>query len=392
MKRIIYSIIFLLFVSVNCTAQEANTIKVPVKPEAINERLPLVDDRPIKNVVFIIADGTGLVQLTSGQYKLVGAEGLLHLQTMPVTGIVKTYAANGLITDSAAGATAYSCGVKTDNGKIAQLPDETDCKTILELAEEKGLSTGIVSTSGVTHATPASYAAHVRARGMEEEIAVDYLDADMEVILGGGWEFFVPSNVAGSERDDDRNLIEEFKNQGYEHLDSKVGLESSESGKLLGLFSPGGMPSENRTPTLAEMSSKAIDVLSQNEDGFFLMIEGSQIDWGAHGNDTEYVLREVQDFDAMVKQVLDFAKEDGETLVVLTADHETGGMAINSHYDRMDEVEIAWTTSGHTGVPVPLMAYGPHAIEFTGWQENTEVGIKVAELLGVGPLPQIIGE
>lgn len=392
MKRIIYSIIFLLFVSVNCTSQESNTIKVPVKPEAINKRLPLVDDQPIKNVVFIIADGTGLVQLTSGQYKLVGAEGLLHLQTMPVTGIVKTYSANGLITDSAAGATAYSCGVKTDNGKIAQLPDETECKTILELAEEKGLSTGIVSTSGVTHATPASYAAHVRARGMEEEIAVDYLDADMEVILGGGWEFFVPSDAAGSERDDDRNLIEEFKSQGYEYVDSKAGLESSESGKLLGLFSPGGMPVLDRTPTLAEMSSKAIDVLSQNEAGFFLMIEGSQIDWGGHDNNSEYVVQEVKDLDAAVKVVLDFAKENGETLVVLTADHETGGMAINSHYDRIDEVEVAWTTNGHTGVPVPLMAYGPHAIEFTGWQENIEVGIKVAELLGVGTLPMIIEE
>ena len=392
MKRIIYSIIFLMFVSVSCTAQESNTIKVSAKPDVIKERLPLVEDRPIKNVIFIIGDGTGLVQLTSGQYSLVGAEGLLHLQTMPVTGIVKTYSANGLITDSAAGATAYSCGVKTDNGKIAQLPDETECKTILELAEEKGLSTGVVSTSGVTHATPASYAAHVRSRGMQAEIASDYLEADMEVILGGGWEYFVPSDESGSEREDDRNLIEEFKSKGYEHVDSKSALESSESDKLLGLFSPGGMPSEDRTPTLAEMSSKAIDILSQNNDGFFLMIEGSQIDWGGHDNDTEYVLREVKDFDAMVKQVLDFAKEDGETLVVLTADHETGGMAINSHYDRKDEVEIAWTTTGHTGVPVPLMAYGPHAIEFTGWQENIEVGIKVAELLGVGTLPQIIEE
>ncbi|MBO6524422.1 MAG: alkaline phosphatase [Balneolaceae bacterium] len=392
MKRSIYGTILLLILSVNCTAQESNTIQVAVKPEVVNERLPLVEDRPIKNVIFIIGDGTGLVQLTSGQYKLVGAEGLLHLQTMPVTGIVKTYSSNGLITDSAAGATAYSCGVKTDNGKIAQLPDERECKTILELAEEKGLSTGIVSTSGVTHATPASYAAHVRARGMEEEIAVDYLEADMEVILGGGWEFFIPSGEEGSEREDNRNLINEFEEKGYEYVDSKMALESSESDKLLGLFSPGGMPSEDRTPTLAEMSSKAIEVLSQNEDGFFLMIEGSQIDWGGHGNDTEYVLREVKDFDAAIKRVLDFAVEDGETLVVLTADHETGGMAINSHYDRRDEVEIAWTTTGHTGVPVPLMAYGPHAIKFTGWQENTEVGIKVAELFGVGTLPQIIEE
>ncbi len=392
MKASIFLSVILLALSVNCTAQDSNTIQVAPKPEVVNERLPLVEDQAIKNVIFIIGDGTGLVQLTSGQYNLVGAEGLLHLQTMPVTGIVKTYSANGLITDSAAGATAYSCGVKTDNGKIAQLPDETDCKTILEMAEEKGLSTGIVSTSTVTHATPASYAAHVTSRGMQAEIAVDYLDSGAEVIMGGGKEFFISSSEDGSRREDSRNVIEDFEGSGYEYVESAAELKSSDSGKILGLFSLAGMPSEERTPTLAEMSSKAIDVLSQNEEGFFLMIEGSQIDWGGHENNVDYVLREVADFDAAVKVALDFAQENGETLVVLTADHETGGMTINSHYDRRDEVEIAWTTTGHTGVPVPLLAYGPHAIEFTGWQENTEVGIKVAELLGVGTLPHIIEE
>jgi alkaline phosphatase len=387
---LITALIFLF--TINCISQESNVIEVAAKPSVVNERLPLLADGPIKNVIFIIGDGTGLVQITSGQYNLVGAEGLLHLQTMPVTGIVKTYSANGLITDSAAGATAYSCGVKTDNGKIAQLPDERHCKTVLELAEEKGLSTGIVATSTITHASPASYAAHVRSRGMQAEIAVDYLDSGLEVILGGGKEFFIPSSQDGSRREDDRNVISDFENSGYEFVESVEDLNSSDSDKILGLFSLAGMPSEERTPTLAEMSSKAIKMLSQNEEGFFLMIEGSQIDWGGHENNVPYVLREVKDFDAAVKAALDFAKEDGETLVVLTADHETGGMAINSHYDRKDEAEIAWTTTGHTGVPVPVMAFGPHAIEFTGWLENTEVGQKVAKLLGVGTLPQIIEE
>ncbi|MFV1884844.1 MAG: alkaline phosphatase [Balneola sp.] len=390
-RTVLIASLLFLFTN-NCIAQESNVVEVAPKPTVVNEKLPIVADGPIKNVIFIIGDGTGLVQLTSGQYALVGAEGLLHLQTMPVTGIVKTYSANGLITDSAAGATAYSCGVKTDNGKIAQLPDERHCKTVLELAEEKGLSTGIVATSTITHASPASYAAHVRSRGMQAEIAVDYLDSGLEVILGGGKEFFIPSSQDGSRREDDRNVIEDFENSGYEFVESVTDLKSSDSDKILGLFSLAGIPSEERTPTLAEMSSKAIEVLSQNEKGFFLMIEGSQIDWGGHENDVPYVLREVEDFDAAVKAALDFAKEDGETLVVLTADHETGGMTINSHYDRKDEVEIAWTTTGHTGVPVPLMAYGPHAIEFTGWLENTEVGQKVARLLGVGTLPQIIEE
>ncbi len=389
MKKSVLVLSLILITSINCKAQDADTIQVAPKPQSIAEKLPLVENGPIKNVIFIIGDGTGLVQLTSGQYSLVGAEGLLHVQTMPVTGIVKTYSSNSLITDSASGATAYSCGAKTDNGMIGQLPDGANCKTILELAEETGLSTGIVSTSGVTHATPASYAAHVPSRNMYSEIANQYLNSGMEVILGGGTEYFLPSSESDSRREDDRNLIEEFKSSGYEYVNSITSLESSDSDMLLGLFSPSGMPSENRSPSLADMSSKAIDILSKNDDGFFLMIEGSQIDWGGHGNDTPYVLREVEDFDNAIKAVLDFAINDGQTLVIVTADHETGGMALNSPYGSNDKIEIAWTTDGHTGVPVPLMAYGPHAIEFTGWLENTQVGQKVAELLGVGSLPII---
>lgn len=390
-RLILLPALFFLF-SVNCYAQKTEKIIVSKEKKDIREKLPLVKDKPIKNVIFLIGDGTGLVQLTSGQYNTVGAEGLLHIQTMPVTGIVKTYAADNLITDSASGATAYSCGVKTDNGMIGQLPDGRDCKTILELAEEKGMSTGLVSTSGITHATPASYAAHVPSRSMQSEIAEDYLVSGVEVFLGGGTEYFLPSSEDDSKRKDSKNLIQDFKSEGYEFVDTKEDLMSAGNGKLLGLFSTSGMPSEERTPSLADMSSKAINTLSQNEDGFFLMIEGSQIDWGGHGNDAEYVLREVADFDNAAKVVLDFAKENGETLVILTADHETGGMTINDSNSDDSEIEIYWTTGSHTGVPVPLMAYGPHAIEFTGWLENTEVGIKVAQLLGFETFPIVIQE
>ena len=389
MKKNIFISFLSVFISINCIPQEKNTLLVTSYTKPVKERLPLVEDRPIKNVIFLIGDGTGLVQLTAGQYNTVGQAGLLHIQTMPVTGIVKTYSADNLITDSASGATAFSCGVKTNNGMIGQLPDGRKCKTVLELVEEKGLSTGLVSTSGVTHATPASYAAHVPSRGMYAEIANQYLSSGIEVILGGGTEYFIPSSESESRREDNRNLINDFKEAGYEYVSTKEELENAGNGKLLGLFSPSGMPSEERNPTLADMSGKAIEILSRDDDGFFLMIEASQIDWGGHDNDIDYVLREVEDFDEAVKVVLDFAKEHGETLVVLTADHETGGMTLNKYNTETSEVEIFWTTGSHTGVPVPLMAYGPHAIKFTGWLENTEVGIKVAELLNVGNFPVI---
>lgn len=389
MKKVLPLLLIAGLISINCNAQESETISVrtesPVKPD----RLPLVKDGKIKNVILMIGDGTGLAQLSSGQLNLVGKEGLLYLQTLPVTGLVKTYSADNLITDSASGATAYSCGVKTDNGMIGQLPDGRACKTLLELAEAKGMSTGLVSTSGVTHATPASFGAHVPSRNMQAEIAAQYLDTGSEVILGGGQEYFIPQNQEGSNRSDDRNIISEFEAKGYNYISTADQLSSISSDKLLGLFSISGMPSEDRSPTLAQMSKKAIDILSKDEDGFFLMIEGSQVDWGGHDNDAQYVLREVKDYDAAVKEVLDFAVQDGETLVVLTADHETGGMTMQDS-ESEEELTITWTTGSHTGIPIPMMAYGPHAIEFTGWWENTEVGIKLAQLLGLNEFPVII--
>lgn len=390
MKKLVLLLMAGTFFLGNAFAQELKTESMSVNTErVVNQRLPLVEDRPIKNVIFIVGDGTGLAQLYSGQLHLVGKDGLAHFQTMPVTGLSITYAADNLITDSAAGATAYSCGAKTNNGMIGQLPDGRNCKTILEMAEEKGLSTGVVVTSTVTHATPASYAAHVPSRDMQAAIAAQFLHSGMEVILGGGLEYFIPQSSENSKREDERNLVEEFKQAGYEFVDNAYALAHAQSEYILGLFSNSGLPSENRTPTLAEMSKKALSILSKNENGFFLLVEGSQIDWAGHANDVEYALRELADFDAAVKEILDFAVNDGETLVVLTADHETGGMTLQAT-SGFDEMTIAWTSGSHTGIPVPVMAYGPHAIQFSGWWQNVEIGRKVAELTGWGTLPMVI--
>lgn len=388
--RQLLSLILLALISINCTAQSLKTETFSVQVPSVEspERLPLVEDRPIKNIIFIIGDGTGLAQLHTGQLHLVGKDGMLHIQTMPVTGLVKTHSADKLITDSASGATAFSCGLKTNNGMIGQLPDGRACKTLLELAQEQGKSTGLIATSTITHATPASFAAHIESRQMQAEIAEQFVDAGVDILLGGGLEYFIPESEEGSSRKDDKNLITEFENKGYEFVSTASELLNAESGQVLGLFSESGMPSENRTPTLSEMSATAIEKLSMNDEGFFLMIEGSQIDWAGHGNNVEYALRELQDFDAAVKTVLDFAVEHGETLVVLTADHETGGLTMQSSAND-NEMQIAWTTDYHTGIPVPLMAFGPHAMKFSGWWDNTEIGIKVAKLAGYGVFPFI---
>ncbi|MEP1305564.1 MAG: alkaline phosphatase [Balneola sp.] len=382
------SLLLLILIAIGCSGGQE--IEVKKTHSSNSERLPLVEDKPIKNVILLIADGTGIAQISSGQLNLVGADGYLNLQRMPITGIVKTQSSNSLITDSAAGATAYSCGMKTDNGMIAFLPDESHCKTLLEIAEEKGMSTGLVATSTITHATPSSFAAHVRSRGNQTGIAEQYVNSGVEVFLGGGREFFIPQDEDGSSRKDNRNLIEEFESKGYEYVSTADEMMGSTSEKLLGLFASSGMDSENRTPTLGEMTNTALSNLSTNENGFFLMVEGSQIDWAGHGNNAEYAIREMKDFDDAVKVALDFAVENGETLVVLTADHETGGMTMMNSSEDAQKLRVEWVTDYHTAVPVALMAYGPHAIQFSGWNDNTDIGIKIAELMNFGEFPIIL--
>lgn len=379
----------LLLITISFTAtQETDNYKTE-RLEVANENatkdiLPLVEDNKIKNVILMIGDGTGLAQISSGQIAIAGPDGLLHMQTMPVTGIVKTHSSDNLITDSAAGATAYSCGLKTYNGAIGVTPNKVSCKTILELAEEQGLSTGLISTSSITHATPASFASHVVQRSMQEEIAEDFLDSGVEVFLGGGVKWFDQEL-----RSDSLDLMGKFRDEGYEIVLNEDQLHGLSSEKLLGLFAEDGLERNEGEPSSATMVDKALQILNKNENGFFLMVEGSQIDWAGHGNNVEYLKREIKDFDEAVKKVLDFAQRDGETLVVLTADHETGGMTMQRQIAEGDSLEIFWTTDYHTGVPVPLMAYGPKATEFMGWRDNTYVGIKLAELLGLGELPVV---
>ena len=356
------------------------------------QRLSLIADQPIKNVIFMIGDGTGIAQLYSGQLHEVGPNGYLHAQRLPITGIVKTHAEDDLITDSASGATAYSCGIKTKNGVIAQDSDGNECVTLLELSQKAGMKTGLIATSGVTHATPASFATHIDSRNKYSEIAEQLVESEVDVILGGGLEYFLPLDSAGSSRADQLNLISNFEERGYSIVLNRQAMIEEDSDRIVGFFSPGGLPSKNRIPSLSEMTSKAVENLSSKENGFFLLIEGSQIDWGGHANNTPYVLREVKDFDDAIGVVLSFAEQNPGTLVIVTADHETGGMTINEVNRENTVVDIAWTSTGHTGTPIPLMAYGPHAVEFSGWWDNTDIGKKVADLLGFENFPLILSE
>lgn len=325
-----------------------------------------------KNVILLIGDGMGVTQVFAG---LTANHGRLFLENCKHIGFSKTQSADNYITDSAAGGTALSSGVKTYNGAIGVDKDKNPVKTILEEAEEKGLSTGLVSTSAITHATPASFIAHQASRSSYEDIAADFLKTDIDVFIGGGYNHF-------AKRKDGRNLISELSQNGYTVEQDMDKISRIRSGKLAGLCAEEHTGRiEKRGNMLPVATETAINILSNNKKGFFLMVEGSQIDWGGHAGSTIYIVEDMLDFDQAVGKALAFADENGETLVVVTADHETGGMALTGGNMTSGMVKGGYPTGGHTAVMVPIFAYGPGAKEFMGIMENTGVNARLKKLL-----------
>ena len=325
-----------------------------------------------KNVILMIGDGMGVTQVFAG---MTANGGHLFLENCKYSGFVKTQSSNRYITDSAAGGTAFASGVKTYNGAIGVNPDTIPVKTILEEAEDNGLATGLVASSAITHATPASFIAHQKSRNMYEAIAADFLKTDIDVFIGGGYKHF-------TERADGRNLVNELKQKGYRVEQSIDEIARIKEGKLVGLtaLEHNGRVNE-RGDMLPTATKTAINILEKDKDGFFLMVEASQIDWGGHQNNTIYVVEDMLDFDRSIGKALDFASKDGETLIVVTSDHETGGMAILEGDIEKGYVKGSFTTGSHTGLMVPVFAYGPGAENFGGIMDNTDIYHKIRKLL-----------
>lgn len=335
-----------------------------------------------KNIILMIGDGMGLAQVTAGLY--AQPEGL-NLERFPATGLIKTHSAKNLITDSAAGATAFACGCKTYNGAIGMTVRKEPCPTILEDAEAFGLATGLVTSSSITHATPASFIAHARDRTYMEEIAAYFLKTDIDLFIGGGMRYFV------DRESDRRNLSRELVDKGYAVSDFQQ--------KPLAQFTPDPASPFAWFSALKEPESvlKGRDYLplaarlapeflaQRSEKGFFLMIEGAQIDWACHANKDTMAVQEMLDFDRAIGEVLRFAEQDGNTLVIVTADHETGGMALLRGADKKS-LKIKFTTDYHTPALVPVFAYGPGAEQFNGLYDNTEIYFKMRALFGFPPI------
>ena len=385
-----------------------------------------------KNVILLIGDGMGFPQLTLARIdkadenlsKYASVE--LSMDGMQQTGYVSTSSANSFVTDSAPAATAMATGNKTNNGVISQDPtaiqgekDGKNLTTILEMAEKAGLSTGLITTTRITHATPAAFYAHVDNRDNESEIADQLSKSNVDVILGGGLQYFIGKNdtdPSGKEgkRDDDRNLIADFTSQGYVYVYngsafSKVDADKTE--KLLGLFESSHMQyelerqsSNESDPSLASMTEKAIDILSNNPKGFFLMVEGGRIDHAGHERNLSKIVPDTLAFDEAVEAALDFAAQNNDTLVIVTADHECGGLVLQPEnldsyeggaidpifasgtakthgprYDFITEMEEAT----HTAVDVPIMASGPGAEKVSRSRlDNTQIFEIMKEAFG----------
>ncbi len=329
--------------------------------------------KKVKNIIFLIGDGMGTSHVYAG---LMANKGESYIKTMPFSGFNKTNSSDKLITDSAAGATAFSIGEKTHNGAIGVDRNDVPKKTILEMAEEKGMGTGLVATCDITHATPASFIAHQPSRGMHEEIALEFLNTEIDVFIGGGKKYF-------NQRKDSINLLLKLENKGYDIVTSMDSLKFAKGEKIAALVADDQLQPYllGRGEMLKPSAEYAMNLLKKNKKGFFLMIEGSQIDWGGHDNNVPYIITEMLDFDRTVGEVLKFAAKDGETLVVITADHETGGFSINGGDLATGVVEGKFTTGGHTAVMVPVYSFGPQAELFSGIMENNDIFYKFKEVL-----------
>jgi alkaline phosphatase len=402
------------------------------------------DTKPKSHIMFI-GDGMGSAQITGARLYKGGVKARLYMESLPYTGFLRTYSSDDFVTDSAASGTALATGVKTYNHAISMSDPKQDSQgksrplvSILKRAKQAGKSVGIVTTTAITHATPAVYYANASHRKQEEQIAEQLLAAQVDVIIAGGKGFFLPKS-SGGKRTDQKNLLQDFKQKGYRIITSNEEFKQTSSKvnqPLIALLESSHLPYEldrrSDQPSLDELVTHAIKHLSQNPNGYFLMVEGGRIDMAAHENLAEKAFADLLAFDKAIGLSLPLAQQD--TLIIVTADHETGGLSLNGYapHEKAQGAQlvshclvdsktknkalslVSWATgpghkspicppsqkqnSGlhkstfythkahHSGVDVPVMAIGPGASQFSGYMDNNELVHKVVELMGLAPL------
>ncbi len=330
----------------------------------------------VKNVIFMIGDGMGLAQVSAALIDRDYAP--MAMERAQYIGLCKTYSSNNKVTDSAAAGTALATGVKTYNSAIGVDPDKNPVKTTLEKASESGLATGLVVTCYLAQATPAAFTAHQAARSSLFGIAAEQTRSNVDVMIGGGMlHFYSP--------EDSVDLISELKARHYTVAETMEQVMAFDRGKLAAILAPSDLPTmrEGRGDYLPRATGKALEILSKNsKKGFFIMVEGSQIDHQCHAGSAAGCIAETIDFDNAVRVAFDFADRNPGTLVVVTADHETGGLTIPAGKNAKG-VEYKFSSGGHTGTLVPVYAYGAGAEHFKGVYDNTDIPKIMQRLMGL---------
>lgn len=340
--------------------------------------------REVRNVIFIVGDGMGLAQVAA-----LGTAGpdTNAFTVFPHTALVTTHSANNRVTDSAAGGTALFTGHKTDNSVLGMDAEGNEVENYAEKCEAAGLKCGIVTLCSFTHATPAAMYAHNTTRHDEEGIADDFLSSGLDAVFTGGSGMLAPDENGGNVR------LDSLKAMGYNVVMNDYPFISSipeEWDNIIFMPYEGHFPdtAERRPGMLAECTQAALDILGGNSpDGFFLMVEESQIDFSCHDHLDDGLIKDMEEINSTMLVAKRFADRHPGTLIIVTADHETGGLTLasnDSDFNKGDSgIDYRWSTDGHTGVPVPLFAYGPGSEEFHGLIDNTEVHWKVCKLLGI---------
>ena len=349
------SLFLTIFISISCNSSKNK--KASNKPS---------------NIILMIGDGMSIPQVYAA---MLTSKNSTSFERFPVTGLAKTYSKSHKITDSAAGGTAIATGNKTNNGMIGMNADSIPVPSILEILSEKGLKTGVIATSYITHATPASFVAKNINRNNYEEIAMDFAKSDnVDLLIGGGRKHF-------TERKDGLNLIEKMTAEGWNYYDTLFNINTDDD-KIMVLANDDHLPVyPSRGEFLPNAATVALENLSQSKNGFFLMIEGSQIDFAAHNSDSTHLINEMLDFDNTINKVLDFAEKDGNTLVIVTADHETGGLTMIDPNGVYTETYFKFSTGSHSPLLVPVFAFGPGSDNFSGIMENTDIIKKILNVM-----------
>lgn len=340
------------------------------------EKLQAPKGKKVKNVILMIGDGMSLMHVYTAW---AANRGKLWLENAQATGLSKTWAVKKLVTDSGSGGTSLATGVKTVYHAVGVDPEGKPLTSLVDVAKELGKDAGMAVTCRLWDATPCDFCCHNIDRDKEEELVGDYPTSGVDFVFGGGAQKF-------TNRKDGRDIFKELQKKGYHvsrTLDDFFAYDKNSRIFAVPYDKDTPLPDE-RGDLLARASMKGISLMNQNKNGFFMMIEGSQLDDYGHFNQLDLLMKETLDFDKTIGEVMKWAAKDGETLVVVTADHETGGLTLVNGNKDEGRVECCFSTKDHSGAMVPVYAFGPGAENFTGIFENTDVFKKIKKLMTEG--------